>query len=92
MGPGGDQSALKEILPLLEKVAAKNKKDKPCVGIVGKGDSGHLVKMVHNRIEHGMMSAICEAWGVMRKMGLVYEEIGDVLRDWNASGELVSKM
>jgi 6-phosphogluconate dehydrogenase len=46
--------------------------------------------MVHNVIEHGMMSAICEAWGVMRKMDLGYEEVGDVLRDRNASGELVS--
>jgi 6-phosphogluconate dehydrogenase len=89
MCPGGDQSALKEVLPLLEKVAAKDKNEKPCVGIVGKGGSGHYVKMVHNGIEHGMMSAICEAWGVMRKMGMGYEEIGDVLKEWNSSGELV---
>jgi 6-phosphogluconate dehydrogenase len=90
MCPGGDQSALKEVLPLLEKVAAKDKNAKPCVGIVGKGGSGHYVKMIHNGIEHGMMSAISEAWGIMRKMGMGYEEIGDVFRDWNSSGELVS--
>ncbi|KAH4111121.1 decarboxylating 6-phosphogluconate dehydrogenase [Parastagonospora nodorum] len=88
MCPGGDRSALNEVLPLLEKVAAKDKNEKPCVGIVGKGGSGHYVKMVHNGIEHGMMSAICEAWGVMRKMGMGYEEIGDVLKEWNSSGEL----
>ena len=46
--------------------------------------------MVHNGIEHGMMSAICEAWGLMRKVGLGYEEIGDELAKWNEKGELVS--
>jgi 6-phosphogluconate dehydrogenase len=90
MCPGGDQSALQEVLPLLEKVAAKDKNGKPCVGIIGKGGSGHYVKMVHNGIEHGMMSAICEAWGIMRKMGMGYEEIGEIFTQWNSEGELVS--
>jgi 6-phosphogluconate dehydrogenase len=89
MCPGGDISALKEVLPLLEKVAAKDKNEKPCVGVIGKGGAGHYVKMMHNGIEHGMMSAICEAWGIMRKMGMDYEEIGDVLSQWNSEGELV---
>lgn len=89
MCPGGDISALKEVLPLLEKVAAKDKNEKPCVGVIGKGGAGHYVKMMHNGIEHGMMSAICEAWGIMRKMGMDYEEIGDVLSEWNSEGELV---
>ncbi|KAF2124591.1 6-phosphogluconate dehydrogenase C-terminal domain-like protein [Dothidotthia symphoricarpi CBS 119687] len=88
MCPGGDKSALEEVLPLLQKVAAKDKNEKACVGIVGRGGSGHYVKMVHNGIEHGMMSAICEAWGIMRKMGMGYEEIGNVLKEWNSSGEL----
>ncbi|KAF1936828.1 6-phosphogluconate dehydrogenase C-terminal domain-like protein [Clathrospora elynae] len=88
MCPGGDISALKELLPLLEKVAAKDKNEKPCVGIIGKGGAGHYVKMMHNGIEHGMMSAICEAWGIMRKIGMGYEEIGDVFSQWNSEGEL----
>ncbi|PVH93932.1 6-phosphogluconate dehydrogenase-like protein [Periconia macrospinosa] len=88
MCPGGDQSALKELLPLLKRIAAKDKDGKPCVEIIGKGGSGHYVKMVHNGIEHGMMSAICEAWGMMRKMGLGYEEIGKVFAEWNKTGEL----
>jgi len=87
--PGGDEEALRPVMPLLEKIAAKDKDGKPCVGIVGRGGSGHYVKMMHNGIEHGMMSAICEAWGIMRSMGLEYEEIGDVFKNWNASGELV---
>ena len=76
MCPGGDQSALKQVLPLLEKVAVKDKDGKPCVGIIRLGGSGYYVKKIQNCIEHGMVTAICEAWGIMRKMGLQYEEIG----------------
>jgi 6-phosphogluconate dehydrogenase len=89
MCPGGDISAIKEIMPLLEKAAAKDKDGKPCVGVIGTKGAGHYVKMIHNGIEHGMMSAICEAWGIMRKMGMGYEEIGDVFSKWNDSGEFV---
>ncbi len=92
MCPGGDESTLKEIMPLLQKVAAKDRDGKPCVGIVGKGGSGHYVKMIHNGIEHGMMSAICEAWGMMRKLGMGYEEIGIEFAKWNDEGELVSPL
>ncbi|KAJ4299540.1 hypothetical protein N0V90_004786 [Kalmusia sp. IMI 367209] len=88
MCPGGDESALKEVLPLLQKVAAKDKHGKACVGIVGSGGCGHYVKMIHNGIEHGMMSAISEAWGILRNMGLGYEEIGDIFSKWNESNEL----
>jgi len=88
MCPGGDRSALEELMPLLQKVAAKDQTGKACVGFVGKGGSGHYVKMIHNGIEHGMMSAISEAWGIMRKMDMGLEEIGDVFKTWNESGEL----
>ncbi|OCL00625.1 6-phosphogluconate dehydrogenase C-terminal domain-like protein [Cenococcum geophilum 1.58] len=88
MCPGGDKEALNTVMPLLEQVAAKGKEGKPCVGMVGRGGAGHYVKMVHNGIEHGMMSAISEAWGIMRAMGMEYEEIGDVFGRWNESGEL----
>ena len=90
MCPGGDKEALSTVMPLLEQVAAKDKEGKPCVGMVGRGGAGHYVKMVHNSIEHGIMSAISEAWDIMRAMGMGYEEIGGVFRRWNESGELVS--
>lgn len=89
MCPGGDKEALNTVMPLLEQIAAKDKEGKPCVGMVGRGGAGHYVKMVHNGIEHGMMSAISEAWGIMRAMGMEYEEIGDVFGKWNEGGELV---
>lgn len=88
MCPSGGKEALSTVMPLLEQVAAKDKEGKPCVGMVGRGGAGHYVKTVHNGIEHGIMSAISEAWDIMRAMGMGYEEIGDVFRRWNESGEL----
>lgn len=63
MCPGSDDETLDMVLPFLEKVAAKGSNGKPCVGRAGTGGAGHYVKMIHNGIEHGMMSAISEAWG-----------------------------
>ncbi|KAF2840884.1 6-phosphogluconate dehydrogenase C-terminal domain-like protein [Patellaria atrata CBS 101060] len=89
MCPGGDDESLDIVLPLLRKVAAKDKKGNPCVGKVGTGGSGHYVKMVHNGIEHGMMSAISEAWQMMNVgLGMDYDDIGNVLDSWNKDGPL----
>lgn len=90
MCPGGDESTLKELMPLLETVAAIDKEGRACVGYIGKGGAGHYVKMMHNAIEHGMMSALCEAWGMLRNLGLSYTEIGNIFHEWNGSGELVT--
>ena len=90
MCPGGQNEALDIILPLLQKVAAKDHKGRACVGKVGTGGSGHYVKMIHNGIEHGMMSGLAEAWHIMSlHLGMTYDEIGDELARWNDSGEMV---
>jgi len=87
MCPGGDDASLDLVMPLLQKVAAKDKNGKPCVGKAGSGGAGHYVKMIHNGIEHGMMSAIAEAWQLMDVgFGLSYDEIGDVFAKWNEDG------
>jgi 6-phosphogluconate dehydrogenase len=90
MCPGADDQSLDLVLPFLRKVAAKDPKGRPCVGKAGTGGAGHYVKMIHNGIEHGMMSAISEAWGIMRNgLGLSEDEIGDIFEKWNTEGELV---
>ncbi|KAI4741464.1 6-phosphogluconate dehydrogenase C-terminal domain-like protein [Aureobasidium sp. EXF-12298] len=89
MCPGADDQSLDLVLPFLRKVAAKDPKGRPCVGKAGTGGAGHYVKMIHNGIEHGMMSAISEAWGIMRTgLGLSEDEIGDIFEKWNTEGEL----
>ena len=90
LSPGGDEDAIKRVMPLLEKVAAKDKEGNPCVARVGPGGSGHYVKMVHNGIEQGMMGAMAEAWGLLRfNAGLELDEIGSIFKHWNDEGNLV---
>lgn len=90
LSPGGDSSALQRVMPLLEKVSAKDIDGNPCVAPIGPGGSGHYVKMVHNGIEQGMMGAVAEAWGLMRfNLGLELDEIGNIFKQWSATPEMV---
>ncbi|KAJ5247852.1 6-phosphogluconate dehydrogenase decarboxylating [Penicillium chermesinum] len=90
LSPGGDAEALKLVMPFLERYAAKDPETgTPCVTRIGPGGSGHFVKMVHNGIEGGMMSALAEAWSYMHcGLGMGYDQIGDVFAAWGNSGEL----
>ncbi|KKY20263.1 putative 6-phosphogluconate decarboxylating [Diplodia seriata] len=90
MSPGGDKATVDFVLPLLEKFSAKSAKDgKPCVQYMGPRGAGHYVKMVHNGIENGMLSTVCEAWSFLNKsLGLPYDEIGKIFEKWNSEGEL----
>lgn len=92
MSPGGDKEAVEFVLPLLESFAAKSAVDgKPCVQYIGPHGAGHYVKMVHNGIENGMLSIVCEAWNFLNKsLGLSNDEIGKIFEKWNSEGELKS--
>ncbi|GAB1309816.1 phosphogluconate dehydrogenase (NADP(+)-dependent, decarboxylating) [Madurella fahalii] len=91
-GGGGGEVALATVMPLLRKIAAKDGKGRPCVAKLGSDGCGHYVKMVHNGIEQGMMTALCEAWVVMDAgLGMSYEEIGSIFRKWNEDGPLRDK-
>lgn len=88
--PAGDERALDLLMPFLKRIAAKDAKGRPCVGKVGQGGAGHYVKMIHNGIEQGMMSAVSEAWQIMNlQLDMSYDEIGEVFDKWNSKGELV---
>jgi 6-phosphogluconate dehydrogenase len=44
--------------------------------------------MVHNGIEHGMMTALCEVWGIMsRCFGWSHEEVAGVLGRWDTDAD-----
>ncbi|KAI9801898.1 MAG: hypothetical protein M1833_002212 [Piccolia ochrophora] len=89
MCPGGEREPLDHLMPFFEMVAAKDAIGHPCVGRVGQGGAGHYVKMIHNGIEHGIMSALAESWSMMSlNMGMGFDEIGDVMAKWNSEGEL----
>ena len=73
--PGGSRDVLEEVLPYLEKVAAKDFTGKPCVTNVGESAAGHFVKMVHNGIEYAQMQGIAEIYDILRKSGQSQEDI-----------------
>jgi len=88
MSPGGPKEAFDAIAPLLKKIAP-HANGKPCYAYIGVGGSGHHVKMVHNGIEQGMMSAVSEAYGIMRDLQkLTPPQISGVFEKWCNTNEL----
>jgi 6-phosphogluconate dehydrogenase len=89
MSPGGPKEAYDAVKPYLEKWAAKTPQGEPCVEYIGPGGSGHYVKMIHNGIEHGHLSIICEARALLHsQLGLSNEEIADMFEQWTRKGPL----
>jgi len=90
LSPGVDKSTITEVMPLLQKFAAKEEKTRnPCVAYIGPRGAGHYVKMVHNGIETAMLSVICEAWQLMHhSLDMTNDEIGDIFEKWNADGKM----
>ena len=85
MMPGGKKEAYAIVSSLLEDAAAKVNGD-PCVTYLGKGSSGHYVKMVHNGIEYGLMQLLAETYDVMKRgIGMSNTDIGKTFTAWNES-------
>ncbi len=81
---GGDISQFIRIKPLFELIAAKDKKDQPCMGYIGPDGAGHFVKMVHNGIEYAEMQLIAEVYFILRKLnGVSPESIATIFEQWN---------
>ena len=82
---GGEKEPADYILPIITALAPE--KGHLHCGAVG---SGHMVKMVHNGMEYGMMQAYAEGFEIMEKspFGLDLEAIakmwmhGSVVRSW----------
>ena len=66
--PGGSDEAWISLKSVLEKIAARDFTDGPCVTHVGRDGAGHYVKMVHNGIEYAMMQMIAEIYDYCRKV------------------------
>jgi 6-phosphogluconate dehydrogenase len=64
--PGGPREGYERLRPVLEAVAARVNGE-PCTAYMGRGSSGHYVKMVHNGIEYGLMQLIAETYDLMRR-------------------------
>jgi len=89
MSPGGTKEAYAKVEHLLQAWACKDNKGTPCVEYMGKGGAGHHVKCLHNGIEQGILSAVCEIYTLMRhSMGMSNDEIADTFQEWDTYGGL----
>jgi 6-phosphogluconate dehydrogenase len=90
LSPGGNKEVLDNIvLPFLRTICAKSEKGGECVTNVGPGGAGHYVKMIHNGIEQGMLSIVCEVWGILHTLlGFSNDDIGQIFTNWTENGEL----
>ncbi|RMG85284.1 MAG: NADP-dependent phosphogluconate dehydrogenase [Bacteroidetes bacterium] len=83
MMPGGNPDLAPELLPLLEKVAAKADDGQPCVQWIGPDGAGHFVKMIHNGIEYADMQILSEVYGILKKAaGWDLARIADFFAGW----------
>ncbi len=81
--PGGEKAAYEKIAPILIAASAKVNGE-PCVAYIGKGSSGHFVKMVHNGIEYGLMEILAETYDFMRRvLKMNYDEMSATFDEWN---------
>ncbi len=87
--PGGSSQAWPLVRPFLQAIAAKADDGQPCCEWMGPGGAGHFVKMVHNGIEYADMQMICEAYALMKGLGIKAPQMSAVFRQWG-EGELSS--
>ena len=92
--PGGSVAAWPAVKDIFQAIAAKvtdpkTGKTEACCEWVGDRGAGHFVKMVHNGIEYGDMQLICEAYDMMKAIGMSAAEMHEVFKEWN-DGELSS--
>ena len=82
---GGDESAYKQIEPILVTLAPKDG-----LGYFGKAGAGHFTKMVHNGIEYAMMQSYAEGFELLKaaEFGIDLKQVtkvwnrGSVVRSW----------
>lgn len=87
--PGGERSVIEWMLPILEKIAAKDFGGNPCVTYVWSGPAGNFVKMVHNGIEYAIMQGIAEIYDILRASWMEQSKIRETFQEIN-SGVLKS--
>ncbi|KAI0665436.1 6-phosphogluconate dehydrogenase decarboxylating [Trametes maxima] len=86
----GDAAALARVLPLLERIAARDARTgRACAAALGPGACGHYVKMVHNGIEQGVLGVVCETWAILHRcLGIDLDEVAEIFEGWVKEGEL----
>jgi len=75
---GGDEEAIGRLEPVFLALAPEGG-----YAHVGKGGSGHFVKMVHNGIEYGLMQAYAEGFELLNASGDFELDLRQIAALWN---------
>jgi len=89
MMPGGNRESIERMLPILQKISAKDFAWNPCVTYVWSAAAGNFVKMVHNGIEYAIMQGIAEIYDILKHAGKDQTEMQVIFREMN-TGNLSS--
>ncbi len=81
---GGKEEVYKYCKPIFESFGLAEG-----YALVGKGGSGHYVKMIHNAIEYGMMQAIAEGFDLLANGRIKDLDLKKISHIWN-HGTIVS--
>lgn len=81
---GGDKATYKLITGLIEAMCVKEG-----FAYMGKGGTGHYVKMIHNAIEYGMMQAMAEGFELLHEGRFKNLNLKDIAHVWN-HGSIIS--
>lgn len=81
--PSGEKDSVTQLIPVFQKIAAKDFAGQPAVTNVGTGASGHFVKMVHNGIEYAIMQALAEFYDILRHLGLSNSQMAKLFESIN---------
>jgi 6-phosphogluconate dehydrogenase len=75
---GGDESHVKQLMPIFEALKPESEFGFVHSGPVG---AGHFAKMVHNGIEYGMMQAFAEGYELLVASDVV-KNVPETFRSW----------
>jgi 6-phosphogluconate dehydrogenase len=75
---GGDDTHVKQLMPIFETLKPEGDYGFVHAGSVG---AGHFAKMVHNGIEYGMMQAFAEGWELLEASEAV-RNVPETFRSW----------
>ena len=81
--PGGNRASFDLAALLLQQLAAKDPKGEACVGYLGDGGCGHLVKTVHNGIEYAEMQLLAELYSFISISNVPRAEYGNTFAGFN---------
>lgn len=84
MMAGGDESAWRDVGPLLAGIAAKAADGSPCASFIGSAGACRFARMVHNSLAGTEAELVAEIYHLLRTtLRMSHDEMRTVFSEWN---------